>query len=76
MISDSLVIVSVDEMKAVVDGATPEERLFLAAYLRIKSDDGSLKAALTEANRRMDAGHSVSLDKVKGMIGQMEQLGL
>ncbi len=67
---------SVEELKAVVDGASEDERLFLAAYLRIKSDDGSLKKALTEANQRMDAGKSVSLGKVKDILGELDKLGL
>lgn len=65
---------SVEELKAVVDGATEEERLFLAAYLRVKSDDGSLKAEVTEANQRMDAGKSLSLEKVKEILGQLDKL--
>jgi len=66
--------VSVEELKAVVDGATEEERLFLAAYLRVKSDDGSMKAEVTEANLRMDAGKSLSLEKVKEILGQLDKL--
>jgi len=65
---------SVEELKAVVDSATEEERLFLAAYLRVKSDDGSLKAAVTEANQRMDAGKSMDLEKVKEILGQLDKL--
>lgn len=61
-----------DELKAVVDSATEEERLFLAAYLRIKLDDGTLKRELAEANRRMDAGQSMSLEKVKELVGQLQ----
>jgi hypothetical protein len=69
---------SVEELKAVVDGASEEERLFLAAYLRIKNTGGAgpLGVALAEANQRMDAGHSVSLEKIKELHGQMEKLGL
>jgi hypothetical protein len=65
---------SVEELKAVVDNATEEERIFLSAYLRIKSDDGSLKAEVTAANQRMDAGKSVSLGKVKEILGQLDKL--
>ncbi len=65
---------SVDELKAVVDGATEEERLFLSAYLRVKCDDGSLKAEVTAANLRMDAGKSLSLEKVKEILGQLGKL--
>ena len=65
---------SVDELKAVVDNATEEERIFLAAYLRVKSDDGYLKAEVTAANQRMDAGKSVSLGKVKEILGQLDKM--
>ena len=63
---------SVEELKAVVDSATEEERIFLAAYLRIKRDGGNgpLGVALAEANRRMDAGQSVSFDELKKSLGQ------
>jgi hypothetical protein len=67
---------SVEELKAVVDDATDEERLFLAAYLRIKSDDGSLKAALTQACDRVQAGKSVSLEKALELHQELEKLGL
>jgi len=63
---------SVEELKAVVDSATEEERIFLAAYLRIKRDGGNgpLGVALAEANRRMDAGESVSFDELKKLLSQ------
>ena len=63
---------SVEELKAVVDNATEDERIFLAAYLRIKRDGGSgpLGVELAEANRRMDAGQSMSLEELKDFIAQ------
>ena len=66
---------SVEELKAIVDGASEEDRLFLAAYLRIKRDGGSgpLGVALAEANRRMDAGESVSLERLKEILAQSEK---
>jgi hypothetical protein len=69
---------SVEELKAVVDGASEDERLFLAAYLHIKSSGGAgpLGIALAEANQRMDAGHSVDLEKVKELHDQLGKLGL
>jgi len=68
----------VEEIKAVVDGASPEERLVLSAYLRIKSagGEGSLGVQLTDAQARMAAGHSVELDKVWALHRDLETLGL
>jgi len=66
----------VDELKAVVDAASDEERLFLAAYLRIKTDDGSLKEHLTVVCDRMKAGKSVSLEQVEQLNRELENLGL
>ena len=62
---------SVEELKAVVDSATEEERLFLAAYLRVKREGGNgpLGVKLAEANRRMDAGQGVSLEELKALLG-------
>jgi len=67
---------SVEELKAVVDGATEEERIFLAAYLRIKREGGNgpLGVKLAEANRRMDAGQSVSLTELKSIIAQPKKI--
>jgi hypothetical protein len=55
----------VDQIKAVVDAASPEERLLLTAYLRLKTmgSEGPLGIALTEARQRLDSGHAASLDQ-------------
>jgi hypothetical protein len=69
---------SVEELKAVVDGATEEERIFLAAYLRIKSFGGSgpLGVALGQANERIAAGKGVSSEDAWKLHHEMERLGL
>ncbi len=69
---------SVEEMTAFVDGASEEDRLFLAAYLRIRKTEGPgvLGVALAEANERMAAGKSVSLEQLKELHRQLEKLGL
>jgi hypothetical protein len=68
----------VEELKAVVDRATDEERLLLTAYLRIKTAGGSglLGIELAEAQKRMSAGHSVSLEKAWELHRQLEVSGL
>jgi hypothetical protein len=68
----------VQELKALVDQASVEERLLLAAYLRAKTAGGSgpLGIELAEAQKRMDAGHSVSLEKAWDLHRQLETLGL
>ena len=69
--------VSVEELKAVVDSATEEERNFLAAYLRIKRDGGNgpLGVALAEANQRLLRGEGVSLEDVIKRHEEMERSG-
>jgi hypothetical protein len=72
------VVVSVEELKAVVDNATDEERIFLAAYLRIKRDEGNgpLGVALAKANERLLRGKGVSLEDAERLHNEMEKLGL
>jgi hypothetical protein len=69
---------SVEELKAVVDNATEEERIFLAAYLRIKRDGGNgpLGVALAKANERLLRGEGVSLEDAEKLHNEMERLGL
>ena len=65
-----------EELKAVVDNATEEERLFLAAYLRIKRDGGNgpLGVALAKANERLIRGEGVSLEELKKLLGQPKEV--
>ncbi len=69
---------SVEEMKALVDGASEQDRIFLAAYLRIKRDGGkgSLGIALAKANERLLRGEGVSLEDAGKLHNEMEKLGL
>jgi hypothetical protein len=68
---------SVEELKAVVDNATEEERLFLAAYLRIKRDGGSgpLGVALAQANESLLRGEGVRLEELKKLLAQSDDSG-
>ena len=68
---------SVEELKAVVDNASVEERLLLAAYLRIKLGGGSgpLGVALSQARDRMASGQSVSLEKLVELHEAMKKSG-
>jgi hypothetical protein len=63
---------SVEELKVVVDSATEEERIFLAAYLRIKRDGGNgpLGVALAQANERLLRGEGVSLEELKKNLAE------
>ncbi len=69
---------SVEELQAVVDSATDEERIFLAAYLRIKRDGGNgpLGVELGKANERLLRGEGVSLEAATKLHEEMERLGL
>ena len=63
---------SVEELKAVVDNATEEERVFLAAYIRIKRDGGNgpLGVKLAEANEQLLRGEGVTMDELKSLLAQ------
>jgi hypothetical protein len=68
---------SVEELKAVVDNASTEDRVLLAAYLRIKLEGGpgSLGVSLSQARARMAAGQSVSLEKAIELHEAMKKPG-
>jgi hypothetical protein len=69
---------SVEELKAVVDNASVEERVLLAAYLRVKLGGGSgpLGVSLSQARERMAAGQSVSLEKAIELHEAMKKSGV
>ncbi len=55
------------ELKRIADQLSPEERLFLAAYLKhlARRDDPAYQAELTRLNREIDRGKKYSLEQVK-----------
>ncbi len=67
---------SVEELKAVVDNATEDERIFLAAYLRIKRDGGAgpLGVELAKANERLLRGEGVSLEELKKRMAESDNV--
>jgi hypothetical protein len=69
---------SVEEIKALVDSASEEERIIMAAYLRIKTagGEGPLGVALAEANERVSKGQYIDLDAAKKLHADMERMGL
>ncbi len=68
----------VEQMKAIIDGASEEERLLMAAYLNLKKlgGNGPLGQGLAEAAQRMSSGQSVSLEQAWELHRQLESLGL
>lgn len=62
-----LPVMSRNELKALVDRSSSEERLFLSAYLQhlATRDDPAVQAELTSANREIDRGRKVSLKQMK-----------
>jgi len=69
---------SVEEIKATVDKATPTERRVMAAYLKLKSqqEGGKLGKELGDAHRRIEAGKSAGLDDVVALHETMKRVGL
>ena len=69
---------SVEEIKATVDRATPTERRLMAAYLKLKAqeEDGRLAKELGDAHRRIEAGKSVKLEDVVALHETLKRVGL
>jgi len=55
------------EIKAGIVQSSPEERLYLAAFVKhlARNDDPSYQAELTELNQQIDDGKKYSLAQVK-----------
>lgn len=68
---------SVEELKRTVDQATPDERLFLRAYLKLKAreNDPEIAKKLADAHRRIEAGHYATLDDLLAMDEQLIREG-
>lgn len=69
---------SLQELKAGIEQSTPEERLFLAAYLKhlARKDDPAYRADLAQRIDEMKAGKRFSLDQVKRVHQSLEAEGL
>jgi hypothetical protein len=69
---------SVVELKKVVDKSTPEERLFLEAYLLHlrRRDDPANAADLSKRMSEMDQGKKITLAKVKKLHQALVKQGL
>ena len=69
---------STTELKAVVDQATPEERIFLENYLAHlqRSEDPRYAEELAGRHRDMDAGQKVTLAEAKNLHEALVKQGL
>ncbi|MEK7678271.1 MAG: hypothetical protein AAB676_20770 [Verrucomicrobiota bacterium] len=69
---------SVAELKRVVDDTTPDERLFLEAYLAHlhRRDDPANAADLARRMREMDAGKKVTLARARTLHQALLKQGL
>jgi hypothetical protein len=69
---------SVEEIKATVDRATPTERRLMSAYLKLKAreEDGALAKELGDAHRRIDSGKSAGYDDVVALHEALKRVGL
>ena len=71
-------VMSVLEIKRVVEKLKPEERLFLLAYLKHlqRADSPGRKSQLGGRLRAMDAGKKIPLEKAVKIHEKMEEAGL
>lgn len=69
---------SLDEIKVAVENISLDDRLHLAAYLKhlARVDTKENRAALSAADRRIDAGHYVTLEQLREASAALEAKGL
>ena len=69
---------SLEELKSAAASLSEEQRLWLAAYLRHLSRVNSQANAkeLSALNKRIDEGHSATLDQLKQLHAALEAEGL
>ncbi len=69
---------SVADLKKTVDESTPEERLFLAAYLhhKLHPEQESEAADLENRMKQMDAGDKVPLSMVEKLHEELLKAGV
>ncbi len=69
---------TVAEIKTGIEHSTPEERLYLAAFLKHldRKDDPAYQAELTRLNGEIDEGRKFSLDQVKRLHDTLKAEGL
>lgn len=69
---------TVAEIKSGIEHSTPEERLYLAAFLKHfeRKDDPSYQAELTRLNGEIDEGRKFSLEQVKRLHDTLKAEGL
>ena len=67
-----------NELQAVVDRSSTEDRLFLSAYLQhlTTRDDPALQIELTNAHREITRGRKVNLRQLKRLDRSLTRTGL
>lgn len=67
-----------NELRAIVDRSSSEERLFLSAYLQhlATKDDPAVQTELTNANREISRGKKVSLRQMKQLHRTLTSVSL
>ena len=69
---------SVEEIKATVDRATPTERRLMTAYLKLKAkgENGRLSKELGDSHRRIEAGKAAKVEDVVALHEALKRVGL
>ena len=69
---------TVQELKQGIEASAPEDRLFLAAYLKhlAQKDDPAYRAELARRRDEMGGGKRFSLEQVKRVHENLEAEGL
>jgi hypothetical protein len=68
---------TLQELKQGIDQSTPEERLFLAAYLKhvARKDDPAYRLELSRLRDEMNTGQKYTLEQVKRIHQALEAEG-
>lgn len=58
---------NVEQIKTEIEHSTPEERLYLTAFLKhlARKDDPTYQSELAELNKEIDSGKKFSLEQLK-----------
>jgi hypothetical protein len=69
---------TVEQIKEEIEHSSPEERLYLAAFLKhlARKDDPSYQSELAELNKEIDSSRKFSLDQVKRLHETLKAEGL
>lgn len=76
--NDTMKLMTVDDLRRGIEESTPEQRLFLAAFLKhlTRRDDPEYQKDLARLNQEIDEGKRFTLEQVKRLHETLTAEGL